>query len=74
MLAAKDEAAAAALRQGPDSKMVQEKVEEEEDEAPAKNKADVKEAEDRDGIYASFLFISLIHVQLQALNLSLSHQ
>lgn len=61
MLAAKDEAAAAALSEGPDSKMEQEKVEEEkqeeeeeeEDEAPAKNKADVKEAEDRDGIYAS---------------------
>lgn len=60
MLAAKDEAAAAALSEGPDSKMEQEKVVEEkqekveEDEAPAKNKADVKEAEDRDGIYASF--------------------
>lgn len=59
--AAKDEAAAAELSEAPDSKLVEEEEEEEESEVPteaateAASEADVKEAEEHDGIHSVFL-------------------
>lgn len=75
MHAAKDEAAAAELRNTPDSKM-EEAVKEGEVTTEAANEADAKEAEEHDGIHKVFLnrhIISQIQDRLQALNLLLSH-
>lgn len=79
MHAAKEEAAAAAqLSNPPDSKMEEKEEAVKEGEVPteAANEADVKEAEEHDGIHTAFHnrhIISQIQDRLQALNLLLSH-